>query len=197
MDHKIITISREFGSGGRYIGSLVAEKLGIPYYDKEIIAKVAQKSGLAEEYVEKRGEYSSSGSLFAYGFVVRNSRGESLEDYLHAVQRKVILELAEQSDCVIVGRCADYILRKNPNAIHVFIYADKDSKIERIQTYLGGESPEDAARKMKKMDKTRSVNYNYFTDRKWGDARNYTMSLSSSALGCDTCVDLIAGVYHK
>ena len=191
MSNKIITISREFGSGGRYIGRLVAEKLGVKFYDKELIAKVAAKTGLAEEFIEKKGEYSPSKSMFAYGFVVRNNMGESLEDYLHSIQRKLILELAEESDCVIIGRCADFILKDHPRRLNVFICSTAEDKIERIQTYLGGSNEAEAKRMMKDMDKKRSINYNYYTDHKWGDARHYSMSLNSGELGLDRCVDLI------
>ncbi|MBR5153106.1 MAG: cytidylate kinase-like family protein [Clostridia bacterium] len=191
MENKIITISREFGSGGRYIGRLVAEKLGIPFYDKEIIAKVAKETGLAHEYIEKKGEYSPSKSMFAYGFVVRNTMGESLEDHLHAIQQKIILELAAESSCVIIGRCADYILKDHPKRLNVFIHSTPEDKIKRIQTYLGGENEATAKRMMRDMDKKRSINYNYYTDQKWGDVRNYSLSLNSGELGCDRCVDLI------
>ncbi|MBQ2614450.1 MAG: cytidylate kinase-like family protein [Clostridia bacterium] len=191
MENKIITISREFGSGGRYIGKLVGERLGIPVYDKEIIAKVAEQTGLAKEFVESKGEYSPSKSMFAYGFVVRNNLGESLEDYLHSIQRKIILELAEESSCVIVGRCADYILKDHPKRLNVFIYSTPEDKIKRIQTYLGGDNDADAKRKMREMDKKRSINYNYYTDQKWGDVRNYSLALNSGELGLDACVDLI------
>jgi len=191
MENKIITISREFGSGGRYIGRLVAEKLGVPFYDKEIIAKVAKETGLAQEYIEKKGEYSPSKSMFAYGFVVRNTMGESLEDHLHTIQQKIILELAEESSCVIIGRCADYILRDHPKRLNVFIYSTPEDKLKRIQTYLGGKDEAAAKRMMRDMDKKRSINYNYYTDQKWGDTRNYSLALNSGELGCDRCVDLI------
>ena len=191
MEHRIITISREFGSGGRYIGRLVAEKMGIAFYDKEIIAKVAEKSGLAEEFVERKGEYSPSKSLFAYGLVPRNNMGESLEDYLHSVQRKIIQELASEADCVIIGRCADYIFKDHPRRLNVFICSTPEDKIQRIQDYLGGSNEAEAKRMMKDMDKKRSINYNYYTDHRWGDARHYSMSLNSGELGLERCVDLI------
>ena len=191
MENKIITISREFGSGGRYIGRLVAEKLGIPFYDKELIAKVAAKSGLAEEFVEKKGEYSPSKSMFAYGFVVRNNMGESLEDYLHSIQRKIIQELAEEHDCVIIGRCADYILKDQPRRLNVFVYSTPEDKIKRIQEYLGGQSEAEAKKMMRDMDKKRSINYNYYTDQKWGDVRHYSLAVNSGELGVERCADLI------
>lgn len=191
MSKKIITVSREFGSGGRYIGRLVAETLGISFYDKELIAKVAEKTGLTKEYIEKKSEYSPSKSIFAYGLVVRNSTGESLEDFLYTAQRKLILELAEEEDCVIIGRCADYILRDHPRRLNVFICSTPEDKIARIQTYLGGGSEAEAKQMMKEMDKKRKINYNYYTDYKWGDARHYSMVLNSGELGLDRCVDLI------
>lgn len=191
MEKKIITISREFGSGGRFIGRLVADKLGIAFYDKEIIAKVAEKSGLAEEFIEKKGEYSPSKSMFAYGFVVRNNMGESLEDYLHSIQRKIIQELAEEHDCVIIGRCADYILKDHPKRLNVFVYSTPEDKIKRIQEYLGGHSEAEAKKMMRDMDKKRSINYNYYTDQKWGDVRHYSLAVNSGELGVERCADLI------
>ena len=128
---KIITVSREYGSGGKYIGELVAKKLGIPFYDKEIIEKIAEETGFVHEFVEKLAEYSPSKSIFAYAFVGRNQAGESMEDYIYAVQRNIILELAEKGDCVIVGRSADYILKGKHETVDVFVRGDTEAKKER------------------------------------------------------------------
>lgn len=111
MKYNVITISREFGSGGRYVGEELAKKLGWEYYDKEIISKVAEKTGFAEEFVEQAGEHSPFKSIFSYGFVSRDSGGSSLEDYVYSAQRKIILELADKGPCIIVGRCADIFCR--------------------------------------------------------------------------------------
>lgn len=187
---KIITISREFGSGGRFIGKAIAEKLGYSYYDKELIEKIATESGLSEKFIEKVGEYAPVKSIFAYSFSGRDRSGVSIEDYLYNVQRKIILELADKGNCVIIGRCADYILRDRNDCLNVFITSDEAFKTKRVAE-LYDVSENEAKKMMKDMDKKRKINYNYYTDRKWGDMRNYSMSLSSSALGIDRCVDLI------
>lgn len=190
MKYNVITISREYGSGGRYIGEELAKKLGCDYYDKEIITKVAEKTGFAEEYVEQVGEYSPFKSIFSYGFVSRDRGGSSLEDYVYSVQRKLILEFAEKGPCVIVGRCADYILSDRDDCLNIFIHGDEESKIQRIIKYHN--STEKEARKlMKEIDKRRRVNYNYYTDRQWGKAQNYDMCFNSTSIGTDKCVEII------
>lgn len=192
----IITVSREFGSGGRIIGKMVAEKLGIAYYDKEIIAKVAEKTGFAEEFIEKNGEYSPSKSIFAYAVVSRDRAGSSMNDYIFSVQRKIILDIAEKGPCVIVGRCADDILSDHDKALHVFIYGEKDKKVKKIMD-THNISEKEALRLMKATDKKRSINYNYYTDKQWGKAGNYDLCLNSSALGYEVCADIIAGIINK
>ena len=193
MDKRIITISREFGSGGRYIGKQVAEQLGIEFYDKEIIGKIAEKTGLAEDFIEKVGEYAPSKSIFAYSLAGRTSFGVSVEDYLNSVQRKIILDIAEQQPCVIVGRCADYILRERTDCINIFIHGNVEQKTERI-VKLYNVSETEAQKLMKDMDKKRSVNYSYYTDQKWGNVKNYMMTLNSSEIGIEKCADLIASL---
>ena len=191
MSKKIITISREFGSGGRYIGEMLAKKLGIAYYDKEIIQKVAEKSGFAKEFIEKNGEYASSKSIFSYAFASRDSSGLSTDDFIFMVQREVIKEIAEKESCVIVGRCADYFLEDRDDVLNVFIYGDQPEKLARI-TRLYDKTEKEALAMMKDMDKKRSINYQYCTDQKWGDRHNYDLSLNSSTFGYEGCVDIIA-----
>lgn len=188
---KIITISREFGSGGRTIGRMVAEKLGMSFYDKELIEKVAEESGLSKKYIEEGGEYAPSKSRFAYSFIGRNIDGMSLDDYIFMAQRKVILEIAEKESCVIVGRCADYILRNRDDVLNVFIHSDMDKRAERI-VKLYGETDKSPEKRLKEKDKKRSINYKYCTDRVWGMSQNYHISLNSGAIGIDKCVDIIA-----
>lgn len=190
---KIITISREFGSGGRFIGEQVAKKLGIPFYDKEILEKVAEKTGFVQEYIEKLAEYAPSKSIFAYSFVGRNSAGESMEDYIHNVQRQILLNIAAEGPCVIVGRSADYILKETYPCLNVFIHGDMPHKIERI-TKLYHLSPADAEKRIREMDKKRSINYKYYTGNTWGARQNYSIILNSSALGIEKCVEIIAGL---
>jgi cytidylate kinase len=196
MKANIITISREFGSGGREIGQKLAAKLGIPFYDKEIIAETAYKTGFAEEYVKKQGEYASARNWFEYSFSARNnSYGMSPEDYLWSKQREVILDLVKKGPCVIVGRCADYILRDRKDVLNVFIHADYDKRIKRIcEVY---KEPEHTEKMLKDIDKKRSFNYKYYTEQTWGKSQNYDITLDAGTLGIDQCVDIIAEVAKK
>lgn len=193
MSKRIITISREFGSGGRYLGEKIAEKLGWDYYDKEIIAKVAQKTGLSQKYIEQAGEYAPSKNIFAYAFVGRNQTGASLGDYMYAAQREIILEAAEKSACVMVGRCADYILKDRTDCLNVFICGNTEEKIKRIMD-LYKVSRAEAEKLIKETDKKRSVNYNYYTEQEWGKADNYSICLNSSDIGYDKCIEIICGL---
>lgn len=187
---KIITISREFGSGGRSIGKEVAQKLGYDYYDKELIEKIAEKSGLSADYIERNGEHSPGTNIFSYAFVGRNRRGMSVEDYLWNHQREFILSLAEKGNCVIVGRCADYILRERTDCLNVFIHADKEKRADRIVN-LYGETDQKPEKRLMDKDKTRSLNYKYYTDRNWGMSQNYHISLDSGVIGIERCEDII------
>ena len=190
MKKRIITISREFGSGGRFIGEEVAKKLGIAYYDKNIINDIAEKSGLSPKYVQKNAELSPKKGLFAYAFAGRDITGKSVEDMVYEAQRKVILELAEKEPCVIIGRNADYILKDRDDVLNVFIYGDTPEKIQRI-TRLYNVEEQKAVKMMVDIDKRRMANYNFFTNQKWGKADNYTLCLNSSQLGYDRCEKII------
>ena len=190
MKKRIITISREFGSGGRFIGEEVAKKLGIAYYDKNIINEIAEKSGLSPEYVQKNAELSPKKGLFAYAFAGRDITGKSVEDMVYEAQRKVILELAEKEPCVIIGRNADYILKDRDDVLNVFIHGGTPEKIQRI-TRLYNVEEQKAVKMMVDIDKRRMVNYNFYTNQKWGKADNYTLCLNSSQLGYDRCEKII------
>ncbi len=190
MKKRIITISREFGSGGRFIGEEVAKKLGIAYYDKNIINDIAEKSGLSPEYVQKNAELSPKKGLFAYVFAGRDITGKSVEDMVYEAQRKVILELAEKEPCVIIGRNADYILKDRDDVLNVFIHGDTLKKIQRI-TRLYNVEEQKAVKMMVDIDKRRMANYNFYTNQKWGKADNYTLCLNSSQLGYDRCEKII------
>ena len=190
MKKRIITISREFGSGGRFIGEEVAKKLGIAYYDKNIINDIAEKSGLSPEYVQKNAELSPKKGLFAYAFAGRDITGKSVEDMVYEAQRKVILELAEKEPCVIIGRNADYILKDRDDVLNVFIHGGTPEKIQRI-TRLYNVEEQKAVKMMVDIDKRRMVNYNFYTIQKWGKADNYTLCLNSSQLGYDRCEKII------
>ena len=190
MAKRIITISREFGSGGRFIGEEVAKKLGIAYYDKNIIGQIAEKSGLSPEYIQENAELSPKKGLFAYAFSGRDITGKSVEDMVYEVQRNIILELAEKEPCVIIGRNADYILKDRDDVLNVFIHGDMPEKIKRI-TGLYNVKEKEAVKMMADTDKRRRTNYNFYTDQKWGKASNYTLCLNSSQLGYDRCEMII------
>ena len=190
MAKRIITISREFGSGGRFIGEEVAKKLGVAYYDKNIIDEIAEQSGLSPDYIQESAELSPKKGLFAYALVGRDITGKSVEDMVYEAQRKVILELAEKEPCVIIGRNADYILRDRDDVLNVFIHGNMPEKIQRIIGLYNVEE-EEAVKMMADTDKRRMTNYNFYTDQKWGRASNYTLCLNSSQLGYDRCEKII------
>ncbi len=192
--NRVITISRQFGSGGRTIGKLVAEKLGIPCYDEELITKIAQKSGLSTEYIKESGEYALSGNWFENALAERDFYGHSIRDDLWNAQQQVILELAKQGPCVIVGRCADYILQDTADLLTVFIHASMEDRAKRIVDVYG-ETDQAPEKRLRDKDKRRKAYYQFYTDLKWGDIRNYQISLDSGKLGIDKCVDLIADLY--
>ena len=194
MEKKIITISREFGSGGRTIGREVANALNIPFYDKELVDQVALESGFAPKFVEEHGEHSPGKSLFSYAFAPQGvpgvMNGLSTADFLWNIQCSVILQLAEQGPCVIVGRNADYILKDRADCLHAFIHADKDFRADRI-VRLYGESEKTPQTRLNEKDKRRKVNYQHYTGRNWGQAHNYDICLDSSKLGIETCAQII------
>lgn len=192
MKNRIITISREFGSGGHSIGKAVAEALGIPCYDNELLKEIAVESGFNEKYVEDAGEYAPGGFL-ASAFSHQSS-GPNNADYLWKIQYRLITELAEKGSCVIVGRCADYILRDKADCLRVFIHADMVFRAERIVNIYGErkESPEE---RIKDKDKRRAAYHRFYTDMKWGKAQNYDITLNSGTLGIDKCVEIIESLY--
>ena len=193
MKTRVITISREFGSGGRTVGKQTAKLLNIPCYDQEVIEKVAAESGFAKEYIKERGEYTPYGGWFAQALTGRSAQGTSPQDELWVIQRNVILELA-QKPCVIVGRCADYILRDEADLLKAFIYADMEKRADRI-VRLYGETEEAPIKRLKDKDKRRAAYYNFYTDTQWGSVHSYHISLDSGTLGIDKCAEILAGLY--
>ncbi len=194
MEKKIITISRQFGSGGRTIGRAVAEKLGIPFYDKELVDQIAVESGFDPSYVAEHGEHAPGKSVFSYAFAPQGlpgvMHGLSAADFLWNIQCNVILQLAEKGPCVIVGRNADYILKDRPDVLHIYIHADMDYRADRI-VRLYGESEKAPVARLQEKDKRRRINYQHYTGRDWGKAENYDLCLNSGTLGEEACVDFI------
>lgn len=197
MEQMIITISREFGSGGRTIGRRVAQELGIPFYDKELVEQIALESGFAPKFVEEHGEHAPGRSFLAYAFAPQGvpgvMNGLSAADFLWNIQCSVILQLAEQGPCVIVGRNADYILKDRKDVLHVYIHADKEYRADRI-VRLYGESEKTPEARLNEKDKRRRLNYQHYTGRNWGDAHNYDVCLKSSDVGIDLCVETIVAM---
>ena len=194
---KIITIGREFGSGGRELGRRLSEKLGYAYYDQEIIAEIAKRTALSEEYVQQiieRKPITSFPIHIGHSFypVTNPMFQQSLNVY--AEQHKLLQEMAAKSDCIIVGRCADYILRDSADCLRVFICSDMESRARRIVEQYGerSDSPE---KRLKDKDKRRAAYYQFYTDMKWGDVQNCHIALNSGLLGIDRCVDILVSLY--
>jgi cytidylate kinase len=192
MKNRIITISREFGSGGRTIGKKVAEKLEIPCYDSELIQKMVEETGFSPDYVKEAGEYTT-GNFLSTAFFNRKF-GPTNEDILWEHQYKVITELAEKGPCVIIGRCADYILQNKADCLKVFIHADMQFRAERIVKVYGEQaiSPEE---RLRDKDKRRAAYHRFYTNMKWGHAQNYHLTLDSGVLGLDKCIDIITELF--
>lgn len=202
MKKRIITISRQCGSGGRYIGEMLAKELGINCYDRELISAVAKESGFAPEFIEEKGERITGSLIFniansmTYAGNVFANHGTSLQDEIYFIQNRIIKEFAEKESCVIVGRCADYILREREDCLNVFIHADQESKLKRaINDYHM--DPKEAAAILKKKDRARYNHHKYYTDNEWGLASNYDLCLNSGLLGIDGCVKVIKEIFEQ
>ncbi len=182
--NRIITIGREFGSGGRTIAKMVGEKLGIKVYDNELLTKIAKESGLAQSYVAERSENLTLSDLIGRSLSGFGTYNQVLvEDNLWKMQSEVILDLAKKETCIIVGRCADYILKDKADCLKIFVYASLEERINRIVSVYG-ESNVAPEKRLKDKDKRRSLFYNYFTDMKWGklnfDRRDYMNNIEIS-----------------
>ena len=191
----IITIGREYGSGGREIGELLAKKLGVPFYDKEILTRAAQESGLCEEVMEHHDEKASLGGIFLGSGSAMNNAHVGLQMPLNQrvflAQFETINRIAAEGDCVIVGRCADYVLKDMPGVVHVFLYASEEKRIERIMRVE--KVDRSAARELiRKTDKQRKSYYNFFADGNWGLRSNYDLMLRTDDRTPQEVADAIA-----
>ena len=186
MSYPVITISREFGSGGRAVGEQLAKELGIPFYNKELILMAAKESGLSEEFIRKTEQVKSTS--FLYGLYM-GAQQLPMNDQIFLVQSKIIKRVAEEGPCVIVGRCADYILRDNPNLLSVFLHAPMEYRAKRAKEKyeVAAGNIEDYVRKQ---DKKRASFYNYFSQNKWGEAHHYHLSIST-VYGVDYAVKVL------
>lgn len=188
----IITISREFGSGGHSIGEKVAEKLNIPFLDGEIVNQTAINSGYCKELIEEQGETATMANKWFDVSAASTMYFQSPQDEIFLAQRKVILEAAKQGPCVIVGRCSDYILRRAEiPCINVLIHSDMEHRKARVLERYGEIKDVDVEKRIRKKDKQRRTYYRYYTDQHWGDYSNYDLALDSGTLGEECCIDII------
>lgn len=196
MDKFVVTIARGFGSGGRTIGKMLAERLGVKFYDKELIRIASDTSGINESLFGQSDE-KTKGSLFGKPGVYKGEviapgkSGFISEENLFNYQAMVIKQLASEESCVIVGRCADYVLRDEPHVVRVFIYADEEQCIKNAAEVKGITDRKEAIKTIAATDKERAAYYKAHTGREWIDARNYDLCLNSGDLGFDKCVDII------
>lgn len=191
MEKVIITIGREFGSGGREIGMKLAKKLGIPFFDKEIIRKAAKDSGIVESVMDYYDEHRTS-PIFSTGSILYDIYQMPMSDRVYIEQSKAIKEIAEKGSCVIVGRCADVVLENNPALLSVFICGDLADKLERKRAANPDKNDQQLEAHIKSVDKKRSKYYAYYTDKKWGEAKQYHFCVNSSLLGIEETVNLLA-----
>ena len=190
--HTVITISREYGSGGRYIGRLVADKLGIKFYDRDLVEKLSEKTGLSTEYIEnneqKRGMLDALNSGCYYNL--------TNADELFVQESELINDLAKNESCVIIGRCSDFILKDNKDVINILVYSTMENKIERaVERY--NLSKKEAEKEIKNIDKLRSNHYKHYTGKVWGENKNYDLCINSDTFGVEKAADMICEIAMK
>jgi len=191
--HIVITVSREYGSGGRYIGRLVADKLGIKFYDKDLIIQLAEKTGLSEKYIENNEQKMNNMANLNNGYYA----GLSNSDELFVKEAELIKELASKESCVIIGRCADFILKDMKNVVKVFVYSSMKDKIKRAVAYYGLNEAK-AEKEIKTINKLRANHYKHYTEREWSEHSNYDICINSDTLGVEKSAQIICQmVYEK
>ena len=192
MINSVITISRQYGSGGRFVAKKLAEKLGIPFYDNEIITMAAKESGYAENLFEKAEQVSTHSLLYSLSMfgTAAGVYGLPLSDKVFLIQSDIIKECAAKGPCIIVGRCSDYVLKEQNNLINFFLYSDMDSRVKRVQKYYDNDA-KDLREDIERRDKKRATYYNYYTTQRWGVTENYHLSIHTDAVGIDGCVDIL------
>lgn len=189
MHYPVITISREYGSGGRAIGERLAKELGVPFYDKELIFMAAKESGLSEEYIKKTEQMKSTS--FLYGLYM-SAQQLPMNDQIFLVQSKIIRQVAQEGPCVIVGRCADYVLRDDPNValVNLFVHAPLAARIRR-ESARTKTTPAEAEKRIRQVDKERAAYYNFFSSKRWGDAQAYDLCVNTDGLEISDVAKLV------
>ncbi len=188
----VITISREYGSGGRYIGRLIADKLGIKFYDKDFVIKLAKETGLSEEYIENHEQKRTNLAGLNNGYYV----GLDNSDELFIKESELIQKVAKKESCVIIGRCADFILKDQKNVIKVFVYANQENKIKRAVEFYGLNQTK-AEKEIKRIDKLRANHYKHYTEKEWNNHKNYDICINSGTLGVEKSAELICELVQK
>ena len=191
-DNMVITISREYGSGGRYIGKLIAEKLGIKLFDKEFIEKVAYETGLSEAYIENNEQKRNTLESFNSGYY----SGLNNSDELFIKESEIIKKLADTESCVIIGRCSDFILQDRKNVFNVFVYSDMENRIKRAIEFYGIDKTK-AEKEIKRIDKLRANHYKYYTEKEWNNHANYDICINSDAIGIENAANLICDMLKE
>ena len=191
----VITISREYGSGGRFIGRIVSQKLGIKLYDKELLELVANDSGYSKEYLDTLDEKPSDRFLSAIASNLGSSfSGLPISEQIMLKTFGAIRALAESESCVIIGRCSDYVLRDYDNVINIFIYSSMENRVRKVVDYYNVDE-KDVKKIINRIDKQRATYYEQNTDRSWGDVHNYDLAIDSSLLGAEKTAELIIELY--
>jgi cytidylate kinase len=200
MKKRVITISREFGSGGRSIGKLVAEKLGIAFYDQKLIEKAVEETGFSHEFIQEAGEYASSTSKLLFNMSLASSYPSigvpSNYDKIYVAQNNIIRSLAEEAPCVIVGRCADYILRDRTDCLNVFVHADKEFRKKHVLENYGELKEQSVEKRLEEKDKKRQLYYKHYTGKTWGEAQNYHISVDVGVVGIERAADWIVELFN-
>ncbi len=200
MKKRVVTISRKHGSGGRTIGHMLEERLGIKCYDQQLIELIAKESGFATDFIEENGEKVTNSLLFniatslTFAYNTFSQERMSLQDQLFMTQGRVIKELADKEPCIIVGSCADYFLAEREDVLNVFIHSDKEHR-KKIAVEKYGYSPKEVDGILNRKDRERASHYRYYTERDWADASNYHVCLDSGMYGMEKCADIIADLY--
>ena len=200
MKKRVITISREFGSGGRSIGKLVAEKLGIAFYDQKLIEKAVEETGFSHEFIQEAGEYASSTSKLLFNMSLASSYPSigvpSNYDKIYVAQNNIIRSLAEEAPCVIVGRCADYILRDRADCLNVFVHADKEFRKKHVLENYGELKEKSIEKRLEEKDKKRQLYYKHYTGKTWGEAQNYHISVDVGVVGIERAANWIVELFN-
>ena len=204
MNNYVITIGRQFGSGGRELGQLLSSKLGIPFYDKELLLQAAKQSGISEEFFHNNDErvpkFINGVISFSLGFnpMPWYAGSSSIsDDNLYRMQSDFIHHIANQGPCVIVGRSADYVLRDMPNVVNIFVHATMDDCVKRIIERSDCKDPAKARKLAERTNKLRSNYYNFYTDKKWGDAASYDLCINSSLLPMDDIASMVIDYINR